>query len=118
MDIHIWVRVPDGATVMGDNVWNTLRSTRDPLHTAELELRFLIINFLWAETPLGVVKHAEVFAGLLNCDDVHETSGKVDVRASFGVDLDKPLHEDEHRLTSCECVLQPLTKEHNQGKAL
>lgn len=62
------VRIADGATVVGDYVWNLVRTDRGALHTAQLVARLLRRDLVQDEATLHIVENAEVLAGAL---DVH-----------------------------------------------
>lgn len=62
------------------------------------------------EAALGVVDEAEVLAGLLDADHVHETGGVGGVGADFAVDLDEALLKDSVGLARVEGILQAASK--------
>ena len=71
-----------------------------------------------SEAALDVVEKAEVLAGLLNGDNVHEASGVGGVGANLAVDLDEALLDDGVDLPLGEGVLQPVPEEDDEGQAL
>lgn len=112
------VGVADGATVVGDDIGDTLLADQDLLDTAELVLGLLIGDAVDGEATLDVVDQTEVLASLLDADDVHETSGEGRVSADLVVDLDKTLHEDRLDLAAVQSILQAVAQEDDQGKTL
>ena len=57
------------------------------------------------ETALGIVDQAEVLAGLLDGDDIHETGGEGGIGADLAVDLDEALLDDGLDLVTVKSVL-------------
>lgn len=94
VDLDGGVGVTDGAGIVGDEVWDTLGAKLDTLDLAELVAGLGLRDAVDGEAPLGVVDEAEVLAGLLDGDDVHESSGVGGVSADLSVDLDQALHDD------------------------
>jgi hypothetical protein len=87
------------------------------LHTldlAELVLCLLVCYPVDGEAALGVVDKAEVLAGLLDRDDVHQSRGESGVSADLSIDLDEALHEDGIDLAGVESVLQTVAEEDDQ----
>lgn len=70
------------------------------------------------ESALDVVDQSEVLVGSLQGDDVHEASGEVDIGSDLAVDLDQSLHKDLLDLCTGESVVQSVTEEKDEGKAL
>ena len=70
------------------------------------------------EPAFGVVDEPEVLAALVNCDDVHESSGELDISPDLSVDLDVPSHHDFLGLNGVEGVLQTVADDDGQGQAL
>lgn len=66
VDFDGWVGITDGATVMSDDVGNTLRAKRDFLHFQEFVGRFLGGDAVDGKAALDVVQEAKVLAGLLD----------------------------------------------------
>jgi hypothetical protein len=97
-----------------NQVGNAALAELHTLDLAELVLCLLICYPVDGEAALGVVNEAEVLAGLLNGDDVHQARGEGGVSADLAVDLDKALHEDGVDLACVEGILQPVTEEDDQ----
>jgi len=79
------VRVTDSAAIVGGQAWHALGAPGELLHAAELVLHLLgellVVQPVNDEAALGVVEHAEVLVGLLNGDDIHESTWEVGVGA-------------------------------------
>jgi hypothetical protein len=105
VDLDGRVGVADGAGIVRDEVGDALLSELDTLHLAELVGSLGVGDAVDGETSLGVVDETEVLAGLLDRDDVHESSGEGGVGADLAVDLDEALHDDGLDLTA-----QPLAQ--------
>jgi hypothetical protein len=70
VDLDGRVRVTDRATIVGDDVRHALGTHGDLADLEELESRLLGCDAVHGETTLDVVQETEVFAGLLNRDNV------------------------------------------------
>lgn len=97
---------------------DTALAELDALDLAKLVLSLLRGDAVDGEAALGVVNEAEVLAGLLDGDDVHEPSGVGDVGADLAVDLDEALHHDGLGLTAVEGILQPVADEDDERHAV
>jgi hypothetical protein len=84
---------------------------------AELEASLLGVDSVGLETSLDVVKDAEVLAGLLNGDDVHEAEGEP-VVFSFSVvnfDIGTLVLADLDALLAGEGVLESVLEKNRKG---
>ena len=70
VDLDQRIGVTDGATVMGNNVGDTLVADGDLADLEELVGGFLRGDAVDGETALDIVKETEVLVGLLNRDDI------------------------------------------------
>jgi len=116
--LDVGVGVSDGSGVVGDDEWDTLGSDTDLGDTAELVLALFRGDSVDGESALDVVDQTEVLVGSLHGDDVHESSGEVDIGSDLAVDLDQSLHEDLLDLGTGERVVQSVTKEEDEWEAL
>jgi hypothetical protein len=99
-----------------NQVGNAALAKLDALDLAELVLCLLSGDAVDGETALGVVDQAEVLAGLLDGDDVHETGGEGAVGADLAVDLDEALLDDGLDLVTVERILKAVAEEDDQGQ--
>ena len=118
VDLDGRVGVADGASVVGDEVRDTLGAKLDLLDLAELVGRLLRGDAVDREAALNVVQEAEVLARLLDRDDVHEAGGEGLVGADLLVDLDQALLDNQGDLTGGEGVLEAVAEEDGEGQAL
>lgn len=88
------VRITDGATVVSDDMGDTLSTESDLADFEELVGGFLRGDAVDGETTFDVIKETEVLAGLFNRDGVHEASREGGVSAHFAIDLDQSLLDD------------------------
>lgn len=95
---------------MRNQEWDAALAQLHPLDFAELVLSLLASDAVDSETALGVVDEAEVLAGLLDSDDVHEASRVGRVGADLAIDLDQALHDNGLHLATVEGVLQTARK--------
>eukprot|EP00298_Acanthocystis_sp_HF-20_P004774 c15083_g1_i1.p2 GENE.c15083_g1_i1~~c15083_g1_i1.p2 ORF type:complete len:206 (-),score=-51.06 c15083_g1_i1:39-656(-) len=119
VDLDVGVGVADGATVMGHNVWHTTETELLSLDTAELELGLeAFTNAVEGEAALGVEQQTEVLLCLFHANNVHEASRVVGVSADLAVNLDESLHADSLDFLASQGVLETVSEEDGQGKAL
>jgi len=119
-DVDVGVGVADSSTVVGHDVWDLVLADALLQNLAELETGFLLVDLGCLEATLDVVEDAEVLAGLVDGHDVHESKRETVVSPDSVVNLYVVVlvSADLHRFLSVEGVLQPLTEESGQGKAL
>jgi len=96
------------SSIMRNQVWNTTLAELNSLDLAQLVLGLLASDAVDGKATLGVVDEAEVLAGLLDGDDIHETSWVGSVSADLAVDLDEALHDNGLGLATVKGVLQPV----------
>ena len=95
---------------MRNQEWDAALAQLHPLDLAELVLSLLASDAVDSETALGVVDEAEVLAGLLDGDNIHEASRVGGVGADLAIDLDEALHDNGLHLATVEGVLQTVRK--------
>lgn len=91
--------------IMRNTVGNSATAELDALDLAQLVCGLLASYPVNGVTTLGVEDEAEVLAGLVDSDYVHQSSGEGGVGADLAIDLYEALHEDRLDLTSIEGVL-------------
>lgn len=104
--------------IMRNQEWDTATAQLDTLDLAELVLGLLGLDAVDREAALGVVDEAEVLAGLLDGDDVHETGRVGGVGADLAINLDQALHQDRLDLAAIEGVLEAVADEDDEGQAV
>lgn len=97
--------------IVRNQEWDPALAELNTLDLAELELSLLSLDAVDGETALGIVDETEVLAGLLEGDDVHESSGVGGVGADLAVNLDQTLHHDGLDLATVQGVLETISKE-------
>merc|ERR1719444_64066 len=110
------VGITDGAAVGGVQVGDGVGAGLDLPDFAQLVLGLLGSDPVHGEPSLHVVDHAEVLAGLLNLDNIHEASGELGISAGLAVNLDEPLLQDGLDLLGVEGVLQAVPDEQSDGQ--
>ena len=103
--------------IMRNQEWDTATAELNALDLAQLVLGLLVLDAVDSEATLDVVDEAEVFASLLDGNDVHEAGWVGDVGSDLAIDLDKALHHDRLGLSVVECILQPVTDEDDERHA-
>merc|ERR550534_1683345 len=81
------IRVANSAAIGGIQVGNILGSSLDLTDTAQFVLGLLVGYPVDGVTSLDIIDQTEVFAGLFNLDDIHETSWESSISTNFAVDL-------------------------------
>lgn len=104
--------------IMRNQEWDSTLAELNALDLAELVLGLLVLDAVDGEAALGIVDEAEVLAGLLDGDDVHESSGEGHVGADLAINLDETLHQDGAGLAVVERILEAIADEDDQGHAL
>lgn len=122
----------DSSTVVGNEVGDSLLLTSveavdtdgglvtdgNLLDSAELVLSFIGVDLVEGETSLDVIHKSEVFVGLVNGDDVHESSRVVDVSSDLMVDLDVTSHNNHEDFTTGESVFKTVSEDQTEGETL
>jgi len=86
--------------------------------TAELVSGLFGGDAVDSESSLDVIDKTEVFIGLLDGDDVHESSGEVHISSHFAVNFDQSLHEDFLDLIPGKGVVKSVTEEDDEWETL
>jgi len=132
VDLDDGVSETDGATIVGGDVGDdsiladskgvaadgSLLGLANLDDTAELEVSLNIVDLVKNELTLGGVEETEVLASLLDGDDIHETSGVVELGADLTVNLDVAALDDGEGLLAGKRVLQAVTEDEGNGEAL
>jgi len=112
------VGVPDGTSVGGGEVGDSLGSDRHLLNDAKLVTGFLLADTVNLVSALNVVDESEVLAALLHLDDVHETGRVGVVGTDASVHFDETLSEDLLDLGVRQGVLETIPQKERQRQAL
>ena len=94
--------------IVRNQEWDPAAAKLNTLDLGQLVLSLLSLDAVDGEATLGVVDETEVLAGLLEGDDVHETSGVGGVGADLAVNLDQTLHHDGLDLATVQGVLETI----------
>lgn len=103
---------------MRNQEWDSALAKLHALDLAELVLGLLGLDAVDGEAALGVVDEAEVLAGLVDGDDIHEASGVGLVGADLAVDLDQALLQDGLGLAVVQGILEAVADEDDEGHAV
>jgi hypothetical protein len=101
-----------------NQVGNAALANLNTLDLAEFVLCLLVCYPVDGEAALGVVNQAEVLAGLLDRDNVHQAGGEGGVGADLAVDLDEALHKDGVDLTAVERILETVAEEDDERQGV
>jgi len=103
------------ASVVGGDVGGAVWRIPSALDAADLDADFISLNFVEDEFTLGVVQQTVFVAGLLNSDDIHETSGEFGVGADAAINFDESLSGDVVDFFVRQSVLQTVPNDQAQG---
>ena len=109
------MRVADGSSVMGNDIWNLVLSEFLLLNLTELEGGFFAVDLDQGEASLNVQKHAEALAGLGDGDDIHEANREFVVSSDTVINLDVAkisVFDDLQNFLSVQSKLQSASEEH------
>jgi len=118
VDLDIRVGVTKGTSIVGDGNGDLLGGNIHLLDTAKLVLGLVLVDTVEDETSLGIVEKTETVTRLLKFDNIHESSGVVVVGPDLTVNLDTTFHANLLAFLSGQGVLETLTKDDGNGKAL
>lgn len=88
--------VSNGSSIVSNNVRNFVGSHRLLDDFAELELSFLLVNFVSLELSLGIVEESEVLSCSFNADYVHHAKRISRISSDFVVNLDHSFLVDDY----------------------
>jgi hypothetical protein len=94
--------------IVRNQEWDPALAKLNTLNFAQFVFCLLYPDSVHSEAALGVVDEAEVFAGLVNGDDIHESSRVGRVGADFAIDFDQTLHYYRLRFACVEGVFEPI----------
>ena len=117
--LDVGMRVPDGSSVMSDDVWDLVLAHGLSLDAAELECGLLSIDLVGLESALHVVEDSEVLSCFLNADNVHNSEWESVVSSDLSVDLDQAflVVSDLDGLLARNCISQSISKENTHRNA-
>lgn len=132
VNADVRVRVANSATVVCNNVrhgaslavlqWVLAEcgefALGEALHAAQFELGVVVDDTVQDEATLDVVQQAEVLAGLLDGDDVHEAGWVVHVATNLVINLNLAIHDNHLTFSACETVFETVAQQHQEGNAL
>mmetsp|Transcript_5833 Transcript_5833/g.6725 ORF Transcript_5833/g.6725 Transcript_5833/m.6725 type:complete len:246 (-) Transcript_5833:106-843(-) len=116
--LNIGVGVTDGASIVCDGNRYLVGGHVGLLDLAELDLSLFLGDTLKNETSLGIKKKTEDVSRLLELDDVHESCGEIAIGTDLSINLYTTLKTDLHALLVGKGVLETVTKDDGEGKAL
>jgi len=114
------VRETDGSAVVGYNVWNPVFAEDLSLDLAELEFGLFVLNTVWLEAALDVVKNTEIFTCLFDGNNILESKWETWVSSNSVIDFDIVIFvsADLEALLARESVLESVAEKHREWDAL
>jgi len=114
IDLDQRVGVSNRSRIMRNQEWDSALAQLYSLDLSKLVLGLLCRDAMNCEATLGVVDKAEVLAGLLNRDHVHEASRVCGIGSYFAIDFDQALHDNCLDFTRVEGILETISKEDDE----
>lgn len=68
--LDMGIRITDGATIMGNNVWDPLGANTGLKNLEKFELTFNFGDTMNGESALDIIKKTESFIGFFDGDDI------------------------------------------------
>ena len=116
VDLDLGIGELDCSGVVGHGVGCLVVTKENLVDLAELEGGLLLLDLVDSETTLGVPQESEVLVGLLDLDNIHETSGESHVSSDLAVNSDQLLHNDHLSLVVSQSVLESVSQKDDQRK--
>jgi len=88
------IRVADGSPIVCDDVWDSASTNGNFADFQKLVGSFLGGDSVNGETALDIIEEAEVFARLLDGNDIHETGRVCGICANLAVNFDESLSDN------------------------
>ena len=109
--VDFGVRISDGPSVVGDDVWDFVGSNSLCLDLHKLDLGFGVLDFSESESSLDVVEHSVVLVGLDDGEDVHDADWEFSISSDFIIDFDASLFvlSNGGDFASGECNLEVVS---------
>jgi len=115
-NLDIWVWVADGASIVGNNVWDTFFTGGVLGDLAKFVSAFLFLDLVELVTSFDVIEKTEVVVGAFKLDNIHETGWVVRISSNFTVDLDVLLHANFGDFGLVKSVFESVSKDKDDWK--
>merc|ERR1719232_1022785 len=109
--LHNGVGVTNGTSIGSVQIRDIFGSGLDLTDTAQLVFGFLVCNPVDDITSLNIIDQTEVFSGLFNLDNIHESSRESSISTYFAINFDQSLFHDSTNFLSGQGVLQTVSQE-------
>lgn len=106
------------SSIVRNQEWDSALAQLYALDLAKLVLSLLSLDAVDGEAALGIVDETEVLSGLLDGDDIHETSWVGGVGADLAINLDQALHDNGLGLARVKRILKTVSDEDDQRHAV
>jgi hypothetical protein len=103
---------------MRNQEWDSTSPKLYSLDLAQFVLGFGSFDAVNGEAAFGVVDQSEVLASLVDRDHVHVASRVCRVCSDLAIDFDEALHDNLLDLTAIEGVLETISNEDDERKAV
>lgn len=119
MLLDIWVRVSDGSTVVGNDVWDLVLAHGLASDTAELESGLLGVDSVSLESAFNIEEDSEELSSSLNSDYVHHAEWESGVSSDLSVNFDQSLLvlNNLDCLLASDCISQSVSEENVERDA-
>ena len=93
------------SSIVRNQEWDCVLAQLHSLDLSKLVFGLLGLNSVDGEATLSIVDETEVLLGLLDGDDIHETSWVGGIGADLAINLNQALHDNGLGLASVESIL-------------
>lgn len=111
-DLRVWVS--DGSAIVRHQEWDSFGPSLNSAYFTEFVFGFLICDSVDCETSFNIIDQSEEFTGLLDGNNIHESSRVVCVSSDFAINLDETLHQNLHYLLVGKGILQTIPQKDDQ----
>jgi len=110
----VGIGVSDSASIMGNNVWNTLVTELELFDFAKFVGSLLRCDSVNGKASLDIVQQPEVFTTLFDGDDILESAWEIGVRSDLAVDFDESLVNDGYDFSAGKSVFKTTAEKNGE----
>jgi len=116
--LDVGIGIANGSSVVSDGIRNALLSDCHFFDFQKLELALFGCDSVNCESSLGVIQQSVRLLCFFDRHHIHESSRIIGVSADNTIDLDESLSTDGNDFSSGEGILESISEENHQRKAL
>jgi len=116
-DFAVWVGVSDGSAIVGAEEWDSVFADGDEFYSAEFVASFVFVNFVNNKSSFSIIDQPKVFVGLIDTNNIHESSWVFWVSPNFSVNFDLFGHDNLFDFISVQSIVKSVSDENSQRQA-